>query len=112
MHKVVFTATIFGLLCSLFVTMLASGSEVDLTVAMWIAAGPEVDRTQEILDTYMAENKSQPRAYLPEFSGYHEKMLTPGCRRSYPDVMVPVPHLPPHLCRKRDHSTDRPVARP
>ncbi|MGI6081457.1 MAG: ABC transporter substrate-binding protein [Limnochordia bacterium] len=89
MHKVVFTATIFGLLCSLFVTMLASGSEVDLTVAMWIAAGPEVDRTQEILDTYMAENKGvNLELTYQSFSGYHEKMLTLAAGGLTPDVMV------------------------
>ncbi|NLN19145.1 MAG: sugar ABC transporter substrate-binding protein [Firmicutes bacterium] len=89
MRKTAFTVVLVGLLCSLFAMAGAAASDVNLTVAMWIAAGPEVDETQAILDTYMAENKGVKLELMYQpFSGYHEKMLTLAAGGLTPDVMV------------------------
>ncbi|MGI6610123.1 MAG: ABC transporter substrate-binding protein [Limnochordia bacterium] len=89
MRNTVSTAACFGMLCVMLLSVTAGSSDVNLKTAMWIAAGPEVDQTQAIFDTYMAANPGVKLELLYQsYSGYHDKMLTLAAGGVAPDVMV------------------------
>lgn len=73
----------------LAVAAISNSAEVKLKAAMWINEVPEIEKTQYILNEYMAANPGVKLELIQQpWDGYHDKMIALAAGGLTPDVMV------------------------